>query len=185
MNQREAAETKSSVGDSLCDGSALINRATEAIIAAVTTAVTAKRISLLRLCLPVRCEITGGISNAMTIPGNNQRGPTVRVAGNAKYSPPTARIAISAGHRGSGSQRSGACVCSRIRITPSIRRLTRIVKALRHFKVQRRRRFCAHKESKVECNRRAQSTLNVGRQTLMSKSHLSLLETPFGQHHCQ
>src|SRR5438552_13705841 len=104
LNQREAAEIKSSVGDSLCAGNALINRTTEAIIAAVTTPVTVKPKSLLRLCLPVRCEMTVGMSNAITIAGNSQRGPTVRLAGNAKYNPPTARMAMRAGQRGSGSQ---------------------------------------------------------------------------------
>jgi VWFA-related protein len=118
-----------SVGDSLCDGNALINRATEAIIPAVTTPVTVKPKSLLRLCLPVRCEITVGISNAMIAPGNSQRGPTVRLAGNAKYNPPTARIAIRAGQRGSGSQRSGTWArlfSHKDYFTPSIRSLTGI-----------------------------------------------------------
>src|SRR5256885_2081792 len=87
VNQRAAAEIRSSVGDSLCDGNALINRATEAIIAVVTTPVTVKPKSLLRLCLPVRCEMTVGISNAITIAGISQRGPMVRLSGTANSKP--------------------------------------------------------------------------------------------------
>jgi hypothetical protein len=58
----------------------------------------------LRSCRPTRYVISVGTSSTPIADGNSQRGPMTRSACRARYSPPTARIAMSAGHLGSGGR---------------------------------------------------------------------------------